>query len=46
MMFVGLKDAPGSPNVPLHHPQFLPTGEAVGVVARAVAFVAAASGGA
>jgi metal-dependent amidase/aminoacylase/carboxypeptidase family protein len=47
MMFVGLRDAPGAPNVPLHHPRFLPTGEAVGAVARAqaVAFVAAASGG-
>jgi amidohydrolase len=47
MMFVGLSGAPGTPNVPLHHPRFLPTGEAVGAVARAqaVAFVAAASGG-
>jgi amidohydrolase len=47
MMFVGLRGAPGTPNVPLHHPRFLPTGEAVGAVARAqaVAFVAAASGG-
>jgi len=47
MMFVGLRGAPGTPNVPLHHPRFLPTGEAVGTVARAqaVAFVAAASGG-
>jgi amidohydrolase len=47
MMFVGLRGAPDTPNVPLHHPRFLPTGEAVGAVARAqaVAFVAAASGG-
>ena len=47
MMFVGLRGAPGTPNVPLHHPRFLPTGETVGAVARAqaVAFVAAASGG-
>jgi len=45
MMFVGLKGAPGTPNVPLHHPRFLPTEEAVGAVARAkaVAFAAAAS---
>jgi amidohydrolase len=43
MTFVGLKDAPGSPNVPLHHPGFLPPNEAVGAVARAqaVAFAAA-----
>ena len=36
-------DAPGSPNVPLHHPGFLPPNEAVGAVARApaVAFAAA-----
>ena len=45
MMFVGIKDAPGTPNVPLHHPRFLPSGEAVGAVARAqaVAFAAAAA---
>jgi len=45
MLFVGLRGAPGTPNVPLHHPRFLPTGEAVGAVARAqaVAFTAAAS---
>jgi amidohydrolase len=45
MMFVGIKDAPGTPNVPLHHPRFLPSDEAVGVVARAqaVAFAAASS---
>jgi amidohydrolase len=43
MLFVGLEGAPGNPNVPLHHPRFLPTGEAVGAVARtqAVAFAAA-----
>ena len=48
MMFVGLKGAPGTQNVPLHHPRFLPTREATGAVARAqaVAFVAASSGGA
>src|SRR5215210_6792215 len=46
MMFVGLKGAPGTPNVPLHHPRFLPTGETIGAVARAqaVAFVAASGG--
>jgi len=46
MMFVGLKGAPGTTNAPLHHPQFLPAGEAVRVVARAqaVAFVAASGG--
>lgn len=45
MMFVGLGGAPGTPNVPLHHPRFLPAREAVDAVARAqvVAFVAAAS---
>jgi amidohydrolase len=45
MLFVGIKNQPATPNVPLHHPQFLPTGEAVGAVARAqaVAFSAAAS---
>jgi amidohydrolase len=45
MMFVGIKDAPGTPNVPLHHPRFLPSDEAVGAVARAqaLAFAAAAS---
>jgi len=45
MLFVGLEGAPDTPNVPLHHPQFLPTGEAVGAVARAqaVGFAAAAT---
>jgi amidohydrolase len=45
MMFVGIKDAPGTPNVPLHHPRFLPSDEAVGAVARAqaLAFAAAAA---
>ncbi len=45
MLFVGIKNEPDTPNVPLHHPRFLPTGEAVGAVARAqaVAFSAAAS---
>jgi amidohydrolase len=48
MLFVGLEGAPGTQNVPLHHARFLPSGEAVGAVARAqaVAFVASASGGA
>jgi amidohydrolase len=45
MLFVGLEGGPNTPNVPLHHPRFLPPNEAVGAVARAhaVAFVAAAS---
>jgi amidohydrolase len=45
MLFVGIKDSPDTPNVPLHHPRFLPPGEAVGAVARAqaVAFTAAAT---
>ena len=45
MLFVGLEGAPNTPNVPLHHPRFLPSDEAVGAVARtqAVAFTAAAS---
>ncbi|MBA2534979.1 MAG: amidohydrolase [Rubrobacter sp.] len=45
MLFVGLEGAPGTPNVPLHHPRFLPAREAVEAVARAqaVAFTAAAS---
>ena len=45
MLFVGLRDAPGTPNVPLHHPRFLPPEEAVLAVARAqaVAFSAASS---
>jgi amidohydrolase len=45
MLFVGLAGAPGAPDVPLHHPRFLPPEDAVFAVARAqaVAFVAAAS---
>jgi amidohydrolase len=43
MVFVGIRDAPGTEPVPLHHPRFLPPDEAVGAVARAqaVAFAAA-----
>jgi amidohydrolase len=43
MLFVGLENGPGNSNVPLHHPGFLPSDEAVGAVARAqaVAFAAA-----
>ena len=45
MLFVGLEGAPDTPNVPLHHPRFLPTREAVDAVARAqaVAYAAAAT---
>jgi amidohydrolase len=45
MLFVGLKSGSGTQNVPLHHPRFLPSNEAVGAVARAqaVAFTAAAT---
>jgi amidohydrolase len=45
MLFVGINDGPGTTNVPLHHPRFLPPEEAVGAVARAqaVAFAAAAT---
>jgi amidohydrolase len=45
MAFVGIRDAPGTQPVPLHHPRFLPPSEAVRAVARAqaVAFAAAAS---
>jgi amidohydrolase len=45
MVFVGVRDAPGTEYVPLHHPRFLPPNEAVETVARAqaLAFVAAAS---
>lgn len=43
MLFVGLEGAPDTPNVPLHHPRFLPAGEAVGAVARAQAVAFAAS---
>ena len=43
MVFVGLHDAVGFTPVPLHHPQFLPPDEAVGMVARAqaLAYIAA-----
>ena len=43
MMFAGIKDAPGTPNVPLHHPRFLPSDEAVGAIARAQAIAFAAA---
>jgi len=45
MLFVGLEGSPGASNVPLHHPRFLPSDEAVGAVARAqaLAFAAAAT---
>jgi len=45
MLFVGIGGAPNTPNVPLHHPRFLPPAEAVEAVARsqAVAFTAAAT---
>jgi amidohydrolase len=45
MLFVGLKNGSGTQNVPLHHPRFLPSNEAVRAVARAqaVAFTAAAT---
>jgi amidohydrolase len=43
MVFVGIKDAPGTPDVPLHHPRFLPSDEAVGAVARAQALALAAA---
>ena len=43
MMFVGIKDAPGTPNVPLHHPRFLPSDEAVEAVARAQALAFSAA---
>ena len=39
MMFVGLKDGPGTQDLPLHHPRFLPPNEAVGAVARAQAVI-------
>ena len=45
MLFVGIGGAPNTPDVPLHHPRFLPPAGAVGAVARsqAVAFTAAAT---
>jgi amidohydrolase len=42
MLFVGLRDAPGTTNLPLHHPRFLPPEEAVLAVARAQAVAFAA----
>jgi amidohydrolase len=44
LLFVGIKGAPGTPYVPLHHPEFLPPRESVAAVARAQAatYVAAA----
>jgi metal-dependent amidase/aminoacylase/carboxypeptidase family protein len=35
MMFVGLEGGPGTQNLPLHHPRYLPPSEAVGAAARA-----------
>ena len=45
LLFVGLRGAPGTPHVPLHHAEFLPPPEAVASVARAqaAAYVAAAA---
>jgi amidohydrolase len=43
MLFVGLEGGPGASNVPLHHPRFLPSEEAVGAVARAQALAFAAA---
>jgi amidohydrolase len=45
MLFVGIKNGSGTRYVPLHHPRFLPSNEAVGAAARAqaVAFTAAAT---
>ncbi len=45
MVFVGVKGSPGTQNVQLHHPEFLPPNEAVEAVARAqaAAFAAAAA---
>lgn len=42
LVFAGIHGAPGSPDVPLHHPRFLPPNDAVGVVARAQAAALAA----
>jgi amidohydrolase len=46
MAFVGLADAPGFAERPLHHPQLLPPDEAVAAVARvqALLYLAAAAG--
>ncbi len=43
MLFVGLKNGPGTSDLPLHHPRFLPSDEAVGAVARAQALAFAAA---
>ncbi len=43
MLFVGLEGGPGTSDVPLHHPRFLPPDEAVGAVARAQALAFAAA---
>jgi len=43
MMFVGVRNGPGVEAVPLHHPRFLPPGEAVRTVARAQAAAFAAA---
>ncbi|MGH9003390.1 MAG: peptidase dimerization domain-containing protein, partial [Acidimicrobiia bacterium] len=44
MMFPGLRGGPGGQERPLHHPEFLPSDEAVGAVAQAqVAAYAAAA---
>ena len=43
MTFVGLRNGPGVEPVSLHHPRFLPPGEAVRVVARAQAAAFAAA---
>ena len=43
MTFVGIKNAPNTPNVPLHHPLFLPPEEAVETVAQAQAIAFAAA---
>ena len=40
MLFVGIGGAPNTPDVPLHHPRFLPPAEAVGAVAFAAAATA------
>jgi amidohydrolase len=45
LLFVGVRDAPGTRRVPLHHSAFLPPSAAVGTVARALAaaYVSAAT---
>jgi amidohydrolase len=43
LLFAGVRGAPGNPDVPLHHPRFLPPNEAVGAVARAQAAALAAA---